>query len=493
MEGNDERVDDLNGQGNDQGMGANRGVEGVNGNVEGANRGAPDFSMIIAQQLQNLLPAMLAQVSNRGNIGNQNGNVVNKNIQENVRNVIVNGNRVGCSYKEFLTCNPKEYDGDRIVDRLSDARNRAGLAELGDSYEDLLRTYWSKGLLPYMGYREKRVGASLNEGFVLLFIDSRFRWWIASMLATAELATKGVMWLHLRPSKGTRSCIRDSVAYRRWRAVPLSTMYSPTISESSYEGYSSNTLDSSTEISSHSSYFDDAQSPSVSLPRRRPQCSDYVTTSPLLFVGPSRRRCRDSSAASSPEDSIEESMEVGSATHIDSDILADIKVDVAEAVAVVEVDAGVKSDVEEIHARRVTNIKEEQRAQEVRALADERERARLLNKVEVLKRDNMRLRGMLGVKRDRVDSVRRHIGYVQEELRPICLFRYYDRVDFRRLKTFVMRSMTITRYGMIPKAIEALIAQRVAKALAAQETNRNLGPIIKSESENREDDRNSNN
>ncbi|GJW94917.1 putative reverse transcriptase domain-containing protein [Tanacetum coccineum] len=61
-EGNDERVDDLNGQGNDQGMRANRGVEGVNGNVEGANGGAPDFSTIIAQQLYNLLPAMLAQL-----------------------------------------------------------------------------------------------------------------------------------------------------------------------------------------------------------------------------------------------------------------------------------------------------------------------------------------------------------------------------------------------------------------------------------------------
>ncbi|GKF81434.1 hypothetical protein Tco_0240036 [Tanacetum coccineum] len=75
--------------------------EGVNGNVEGANRGAPDFSTIIAQQLQNLLPAMLAQVSNRGNVGNQNGNVVNKNVHENVGNVLVNSNQVGCSYKEF--------------------------------------------------------------------------------------------------------------------------------------------------------------------------------------------------------------------------------------------------------------------------------------------------------------------------------------------------------------------------------------------------------
>ncbi|GJV16285.1 putative reverse transcriptase domain-containing protein [Tanacetum coccineum] len=83
-EGNDERVDNLNGQGNDQGMGANRGVKDANGNVE---------------------------VGNQGNVGNQNGNVVNENIQENVGNAIVNGNRVGCSYKDFLACNPKEYDG----------------------------------------------------------------------------------------------------------------------------------------------------------------------------------------------------------------------------------------------------------------------------------------------------------------------------------------------------------------------------------------------
>ncbi|GKB49558.1 hypothetical protein Tco_0900311 [Tanacetum coccineum] len=57
--GNDERVDKLNGQRNNQWLGANGNVDGVNGNVEGVNRGvggAPDFSTIIAQQLQNLLP-----------------------------------------------------------------------------------------------------------------------------------------------------------------------------------------------------------------------------------------------------------------------------------------------------------------------------------------------------------------------------------------------------------------------------------------------------
>ncbi|GJV38395.1 putative reverse transcriptase domain-containing protein [Tanacetum coccineum] len=110
-EGNDERVDDLNGQGNDQGLGANRIVEGVNGNVEEVNRGAPDFSMITAQQLQNLLSAVLARVGKQENVENKNGNVVNENVQENVGNVLANRNRVGCSYKEFLACSPKEYNG----------------------------------------------------------------------------------------------------------------------------------------------------------------------------------------------------------------------------------------------------------------------------------------------------------------------------------------------------------------------------------------------
>ncbi|GKE86730.1 hypothetical protein Tco_1560472, partial [Tanacetum coccineum] len=76
-EGNDERVDDLNGQGNDQEIGANGG---------------------------NLLPVMLAQVGNQGNIGNQNGNLVNENVQENVGNVIVNGNQKMKSVQDMSGC-----------------------------------------------------------------------------------------------------------------------------------------------------------------------------------------------------------------------------------------------------------------------------------------------------------------------------------------------------------------------------------------------------
>ncbi|GJS40981.1 hypothetical protein Tco_0566024 [Tanacetum coccineum] len=98
------RGDEKTSEPNDQGVEANGGVDGV-----------PDFSTIFAQQLQNLLPIILAQVgnqgNNQGNNRNQNGNTVNDNIQGNVRNIIVNNGRRGCSYKEFLACNPKEYDG----------------------------------------------------------------------------------------------------------------------------------------------------------------------------------------------------------------------------------------------------------------------------------------------------------------------------------------------------------------------------------------------
>ncbi|GJY10387.1 putative reverse transcriptase domain-containing protein [Tanacetum coccineum] len=47
---------------------------------------------------------MLAQISNRGNVGNQNGNVVNENAQENFGNVIVNGNQKMESVHDMSGC-----------------------------------------------------------------------------------------------------------------------------------------------------------------------------------------------------------------------------------------------------------------------------------------------------------------------------------------------------------------------------------------------------
>ncbi|GJX40239.1 hypothetical protein Tco_0255229 [Tanacetum coccineum] len=79
--------------GGDRGSGANGGIDEV-----------PDFSTFIAQQLQNLLPTIIVQVGSH-----------NSNIQGDVRNVSVNNGRGGYSYKEFLACNPKDYDGKRLA------------------------------------------------------------------------------------------------------------------------------------------------------------------------------------------------------------------------------------------------------------------------------------------------------------------------------------------------------------------------------------------
>nr|GEV43655.1 hypothetical protein [Tanacetum cinerariifolium] len=102
------RIDGQGGQVGGQGNEVNDSVDGV-----------PDFSTIIAQQVQKLLPTILAQVgnqgSNQGNPKNQNDDVVNDNIQGDVRNVIVNNNIRGCTYKEFIACNPKEYDGKGVL------------------------------------------------------------------------------------------------------------------------------------------------------------------------------------------------------------------------------------------------------------------------------------------------------------------------------------------------------------------------------------------
>nr|GEW59085.1 hypothetical protein [Tanacetum cinerariifolium] len=90
--------------------------------------------------------------SNHGNGRNQNDDTVNENIQSDVRNVIVNNDRMGCTYKEFLACNPKEYDGKgcaivytRWIEKMESVQDMSGCgdnqkvnreATIGMSWED---------------------------------------------------------------------------------------------------------------------------------------------------------------------------------------------------------------------------------------------------------------------------------------------------------------------------------------------------------------------
>ncbi|GJV95170.1 putative reverse transcriptase domain-containing protein [Tanacetum coccineum] len=61
-----------------------------------SNEENPDIAAVIAQQLQTILPQIITQVTNNVNNANANGG---------------NGWNNRCSYKTFMACNPKEYDG----------------------------------------------------------------------------------------------------------------------------------------------------------------------------------------------------------------------------------------------------------------------------------------------------------------------------------------------------------------------------------------------
>nr|GEV77489.1 putative reverse transcriptase domain-containing protein [Tanacetum cinerariifolium] len=60
----------------------------------------PDVTKIIAQQLQNIIPNIMTQVTNNLNNGNGNGN---------------GGGNNGCTYKGFVACGPRDFDGTGVL------------------------------------------------------------------------------------------------------------------------------------------------------------------------------------------------------------------------------------------------------------------------------------------------------------------------------------------------------------------------------------------
>nr|GEW54588.1 hypothetical protein [Tanacetum cinerariifolium] len=91
-----------------------------------------------------------AQVGNQGSNQrdnrNQRGTTINNNIQGDVRNVIVINGRWGCTYKEFLACNSKEYDGKggaivytRWMENMESVHDTRGY---GDDHKVAVSTAW---------------------------------------------------------------------------------------------------------------------------------------------------------------------------------------------------------------------------------------------------------------------------------------------------------------------------------------------------------------
>ncbi|GJX80072.1 putative reverse transcriptase domain-containing protein [Tanacetum coccineum] len=159
----DGRMDGQGGQVGGQGSEVNDGVNGV-----------PDFSTIIAQQLQNLLPTIVAQVGDQGrgqgNGRNQNGDAVNDNIRGDVSR--------GCTYKEFLACNPKEYDGKggaivytRWIEKMESVQDMSGCRDshkvkyTAGSFVGKALTWWNSQI--YTRGREATIGMSWEDFKIL--------------------------------------------------------------------------------------------------------------------------------------------------------------------------------------------------------------------------------------------------------------------------------------------------------------------------------------
>ncbi|GJR85315.1 reverse transcriptase domain-containing protein [Tanacetum coccineum] len=143
------------------------GMGGRAGRGGGRTRGrSGDYVM----QLQNLLPTIVAQVCDQGrgqgNGRNQNGNAANDNIWGDISR--------GCTYMEFLACNPKEYDSKggaivytRWIEKMESVQDMSGCRDSHKvkytvgSFVGKALTWWNSQI--HTRGREAAVGMSWED------------------------------------------------------------------------------------------------------------------------------------------------------------------------------------------------------------------------------------------------------------------------------------------------------------------------------------------
>nr|GEW33859.1 putative reverse transcriptase domain-containing protein [Tanacetum cinerariifolium] len=109
-----------------------------------------DIATIIAQQLRTILPQIVTQVTN--NVNNANGRKGRNGGNE--------GNN-GCTYKGFIACNPKEYDGKggaialtRWIEKMENVINNSGCTE---NQKKLESEFWNHKMVGanHAGYTDR--------------------------------------------------------------------------------------------------------------------------------------------------------------------------------------------------------------------------------------------------------------------------------------------------------------------------------------------------
>ncbi|GJX86152.1 hypothetical protein Tco_0336926, partial [Tanacetum coccineum] len=124
----------------------------------------------------------------------------------------------------------------------------------------------------------------------------------------------------------------------------------------------------------------------------------------------------------------------------------------------------------EVRVDRIVGIETAQGRLEADQLIASGDRARMAEAIYSLRLENLKIRAMLDIERDRVSSLRLHMSLSQEEFRQVRRDRDDARGRLRRLES----TMANTRSGMTHAAIEEMINQRVNAALEAHQVNQNL-------------------
>ncbi|GJV77285.1 hypothetical protein Tco_1508869 [Tanacetum coccineum] len=299
-----------------------------------------------------------------------------------------------------------------------------------------------------------------------------------------------------------RRAPRCSEAFRRWCAVPLSTLYLPTTSESS----SGDSLERPLHSSSHSAgpSRKRCRSPVDSVPSSTLVMGSLAPTRADLL--PPRKRFRDSYSyeASIEEDTeidpikTEVDMELGIGDEDDvrdhveidpRDVRDDIEEYEADTSAGDTVEVGIdpmsapivegeivepageySSDssgtrdgivrsfedmpidlddvvrdfyhhMSEVHIDRIIGIETAQRRLEADQLIARGQRVSMIERIDSLRLENLKVRAMLDIQRDCVNSLRLYMSLSQEEFHQVCRDRDDTWGRLRRLESYVERRL----------------------------------------------------
>ncbi|GJS35808.1 putative reverse transcriptase domain-containing protein [Tanacetum coccineum] len=126
----------------------------------------------------------------------------------------------------------------------------------------------------------------------------------------------------------------------------------------------------------------------------------------------------------------------------------------------------------EVRIDRITEIETTQRQLETSQLVASEERASLVERIGSLRLEYLKVRAMMNIERDQIDSLRWHMALSQEEFRQVRRDRDDTRRRLRRLESYVERHLELVN-RRVEESLAAYEEARAANALEAENQSQN--------------------